>query len=98
MNFTPSANFTIQEYKVFHVLLIFEFICLMTTLVVLFLSLYIVFKHPQFHWNLIGIMANLVIIYIVIVICRLGQMVSIDFDPDGGESDRGNLDKSFRRY
>lgn len=78
-------NFTDTEYVIFRGLIIFEFACTVVSLMVVLMTFYLVASVPQFHVNLIAIIANMPIAYIIIAGGRIIEIIYVLFDPHIGK-------------
>jgi hypothetical protein len=74
-------DFTEASYVVFRSLIILEFIGIIVTLMIVGMAFYLVAKVPQFHRNLIGLIGNVVVAFLVIALGRLIEIGGEGFDP-----------------
>jgi hypothetical protein len=77
-------NFSRSEFWIYQELLIFEFLCLVSSLIVCGIAIYIVIRVPQFHRNLLCLIGNMGFSYGVIAGSRIIQILESAFDPNKG--------------
>jgi hypothetical protein len=74
-------NFTDTSYAVFRSLIIVEFIGTIVALLIVGMAFYLVAKVPQFHRNLIGLIGNMTVAFLVVAFGRLMEIGGEGFDP-----------------
>jgi hypothetical protein len=79
-------NLTETSYAVFRSLIIFEFIGTIVTLIIVGMAFYLIAKVPQFHRNLIGLIGNMAMTFLVMAFVRLIEIGVEGFNPYIGKS------------
>jgi hypothetical protein len=74
-------DFTETSDVIFRLLIILEFIGTIVALMIVGMAFYLVAKVPQFHRNLIGIIGNMAVAFLVIAFGRLIEIGGEGFDP-----------------